>query len=554
MAFSFGSTGTTGFGAATATPASSAPPTFGFGTSTPAAATTTGVSSFGALTFGAPKTTASGFGFGTTTTASTSGLGAFSFGTTPAATTTTTSLFGFNKPAPTATNSFSFGTTTTQANKGFNFGTLSQPATGGFGATTGGLFGAQQQPQQQQLGLQQQQHQQNAILTNMASAVSLPTIFGDERDGLIAKWNQIQAFWGTGKGYFSQNAPAIDFSAENPFCRFKAVGYSCLPTNKNEDGLVALIFKKKHDEVSRNQQQVVDSLNEILGSKPNVSVCVEGLKPLPDDKSELIVYVLERQPIGTTKRHAATDLYNYLNQAAVKQKLMQPQLSVENIFMKTGFTSEQLKQYLDSPPAGIDPLIWDQAKLDNPDPSKLIPVPMIGFSELHRRLQHQEQQTKLHQNTLDDISQCLAELQRKHSNMAARSEQYKRKYLELGHRVLKVMVKQEIYRKLGYGIQADEEQLRVMLEAIQAELNAPTQFKGRLNELMSQIRMQNQMHAIRPESSYQIDGEYLSEIKQHLSMQQEGLQHLIGIIKDDARDIITIENGLSEAQQNIRRT
>ena len=30
---------------------------------------------------------------------------------------------------------------------------------------------------------------------------------------------------------------------------------------------------------------------------------------------------------------------------------------------------------------------------------------------------------------------------------------------------------------MGYAIQADEEQLRVQLEALQAELNAPTQFK-----------------------------------------------------------------------------
>ena len=40
-----------------------------------------------------------------------------------------------------------------------------------------------------------------------------------------------------------------------------------------------------------------------------------------------------------------------------------------------------------------------------------------------------------------------------------------------------VMVKQEIYRRMGYVIQADEEQLRTQLESIQAELNAPTRFK-----------------------------------------------------------------------------
>ncbi len=50
---------------------------------------------------------------------------------------------------------------------------------------------------------------------------------------------------------------------------------------------------------------------------------------------------------------------------------------------------------------GIDPVLWQQAKLDNPDPTCLIPVPMIGFKEVQRRLQHQQEQTKLHQQRLD---------------------------------------------------------------------------------------------------------------------------------------------------------
>lgn len=51
--------------------------------------------------------------------------------------------------------------------------------------------------------------------------------------------------------------------------------------------------------------------------------------------------------------------------------------------------------------AGIDPLLWRQAKLDNPDPERLVPVPMVGFRELQRRLKHQEEETKLHQQRLD---------------------------------------------------------------------------------------------------------------------------------------------------------
>lgn len=58
-------------------------------------------------------------------------------------------------------------------------------------------------------------------VTNLVTALTAPMIYGDERDAIIAKWNQLQASWGTGKGYFSPNAPPVEFTPENPFCCFK---------------------------------------------------------------------------------------------------------------------------------------------------------------------------------------------------------------------------------------------------------------------------------------------------------------------------------------------
>ncbi|MEQ2218002.1 Nuclear pore complex protein Nup54, partial [Xenoophorus captivus] len=80
-----------------------------------------------------------------------------------------------------------------------------------------GLFGqpAQQQGQTQPTQLYQQ-----------VTALSAPTLLGDERDSILAKWNQLQAFWGTGKGYYANNNPSVDFTQENPFCRFKVNGDS----------------------------------------------------------------------------------------------------------------------------------------------------------------------------------------------------------------------------------------------------------------------------------------------------------------------------------------
>ena len=66
-----------------------------------------------------------------------------------------------------------------------------------------------------------QQQNESMQLANMAMSVSLTNIYGDERDTILAKWNQIQAFWGSGKGYFNQQGDAVNFTPDNPFCRFK---------------------------------------------------------------------------------------------------------------------------------------------------------------------------------------------------------------------------------------------------------------------------------------------------------------------------------------------
>ncbi|KAM6975371.1 nucleoporin p54 isoform 3-T3 [Tautogolabrus adspersus] len=523
MAFSFG--GAAGNPAATLT----AP---GFGVTTTTAA--------------APAT---GFSFGSTNTGTFGG-----FGTTATTANATGSTFSF--AAPSSTTGGLFGST---QNKGFGFssglGAGTTAGATGFGAglgTTGlgGFGGFSIQPTQQQGGLfgqqiQQQGQPQPTQLYQQVTALSAPTLLSDERDSILAKWNQLQAYWGTGKGYYSNNNPAVDFTQENPFCRFKAVGYSCSPVSKDEDGFVVLVLNKKEADVRALQQQLVESLHKILGNNQSLTVNVDGVKALSSDQTEVIIYLVERSPNGTSKRIPATTLFSYVEQANIKVQLTQ--IGVAMSMTRTELSPAQLKQLLQNAPAGVDPIIWEQAKVDNPDPEKLIPVPMVGFKELLRRLQIQEQMTKQHQTRVDIISSDISDLQKNQATTVAKIAQYKRKLMDLSHRVLQVLIKQEIQRKSGYAIQVDEEHLRVQLDTIQSELNAPTQFKGRLNELMSQIRMQNHFGAVRSEERYNVDADLLREIKQHLKQQQDGLSHLISVIKDDLEDIKLIEHGLSDS-------
>merc|ERR1711998_420929 len=65
------------------------------------------------------------------------------------------------------------------------------------------------------------------------------------------------------------------------------------------------------------------------------------------------------------------------------------QLGVSGIKPRIAMTSEEIISYLDKPPPGVSEHQWEQAKLHNPDPEKLAPVPMLGFEQLDTTHRHQ---------------------------------------------------------------------------------------------------------------------------------------------------------------------
>ena len=65
---------------------------------------------------------------------------------------------------------------------------------------------------------------------------------------------------------------------------YQAVGYNCMPSGRNEDGLVSLIIKHPIDMVRPIQQQALDTIHKIIGNKPQHTVCAEAINELPDGK------------------------------------------------------------------------------------------------------------------------------------------------------------------------------------------------------------------------------------------------------------------------------
>lgn len=565
------STGFGGFGAATSTAQQPAATGFGGFGGAPAAAST----GFGGLSvntaaakpsafggFGAPATSQPATGFG--------GFGAApavgGFGAAAAKPAQQTS-FGFGAPAQQTSAFGGFGGTNTQTSTalgggfsgfgaaaakptgfGTSFGAAAAPAAGGLfgGGATNTSFGFAQ-PQQQQFQQQQQQQQANPV-EELFNSVLHCSLFGDERDGLIARWNMLQASWGAGKAYYSNNAAPIDITPENPFCRFKAIGYSALPKYNDKDGMVSLAFKKKSTELEAGKATIISSISQLLGNKPTIKVSVSNIKATSADTSEAIVIVEESGQNGQIRKVPASEIGAFFNQPAQAQNLKT--LGVEMVIPKTSISESDLKSYLENSPKGIDPRLWKQAQDDNPNPKVYIPVPLLGFKSVMQRIKLQEDQGKAHQGRLDCIAEDISSLQKKHQATMAALEESKRRQLELSHRVLKVLVRQESTRKHGFTITPEEERLRSQLETIQTKLETPTQFKGKLNELLSQVRLQSQSSVLTGSSEkYTLDQFAVEDIKSALKDQQHAIQAMVHLVKADLGDLNVMVEGLSSQPQ-----
>lgn len=487
------STGTTGFsfgGTSTAGTSTAASTGFTFGnTSTAGAATGT----TGGFSFGAPATSApGGFSFGTAAnpTTSASPFGA-TFGAAAPATTATTQGFGFltnfgggggggggaggsggfPKPATSfgpggfgsLTNTvpgtgFSFGGGANQPAKAFNFGgPTTSNASGGFGLL-GPCFGPKTAtgfPAQTSDASQLQQAAMGQPDPSLALhlAICTPSYFNNENDEVLRKWNQLQAFWGAGKGYYAPNMPPVEFTPENPYCRFKAVCYARIPDYRNEDGHVLINIGKPLSEVEQHKQQIVTTLTTLFNGAEVVVELVYAGQSI--NQTVVHMHVLQPLPNGGKQKAPSSDVYRHM--AAPTSAETVKNLCILDVIPLVSLNDKQMKEYLDTPQRGIDPALWEQGKRENPNPKKFFPVVKVGFQELQMQFKEQEQHAEKLQTSMKEITDAITQLKHKQAMVKAAIQNAKWKQANLMRRVLKLVSAQEVERKRGVPLDQTEE-------------------------------------------------------------------------------------------------
>lgn len=539
LGFTFGNTSTAG--AATGTtggfsfgaPATSAPGGFSFGT---AANPTTSASPFGA-TFGAaaPATTATTQGFGFLTNFGGGGGGGGGAGGSG----------GFPKPATSfgpggfgsLTNTvpgtgFSFGGGANQPAKAFNFGgPTTSNASGGFGLL-GPCFGPKTAtgfPAQTSDASQLQQAAMGQPDPSLALhlAICTPSYFNNENDEVLRKWNQLQAFWGAGKGYYAPNMPPVEFTPENPYCRFKAVCYARIPDYRNEDGHVLINIGKPLSEVEQHKQQIVTTLTTLFNGAEVVVELVYAGQSL--NQTVVHMHVLQPLPNGGKQKAPSSDVYRHM--AAPTSAETVKNLCILDVIPLVSLNDKQMKEYLDTPQRGIDPALWEQGKRENPNPKKFFPVVKVGFQELQMQFKEQEQHAEKLQTSMKEITDAITQLKHKQAMVKAAIQNAKWKQANLMRRVLKLVSAQEVERKRGVPLDQTEEQIRMRLEDLYVQLMQPTQYRGCLNELMAQM-------SVKPSGSkgcprYGLVNDKEKDISQYISWQQEALNAVVMVLKED---------------------
>ena len=231
------------------------------------------------------------------------------------------------------------------------------------------------------------------------------------------------------------------------------MGYSAIPTQNSETFDFSLIIKSKLSDLEPNKQQLSAGLQQILGNRPNIKVTIDCMKSYGNgDVTEISFSVHEAQAMGPTKQVNPQEIYNFLNGPSIVPQL-QSKFNVQQILPKTGFSAKQLQEYYEKPPNGIDARLWSQAQMDNPNPDKILPVPLLGFKSLQSRVRLEDTQAKHQQERIKVIGEALHDIKKRQQNTSAQLLEAKRRQLDLMHRVLRVIVKQETTRKLGFAFQ-----------------------------------------------------------------------------------------------------
>ncbi|GFZ47778.1 hypothetical protein JCM24511_05525 [Saitozyma sp. JCM 24511] len=518
-------------------------------------------------------------------------MSSFTFGATPAASTSTGGggglfgsfstpnpqqqqpaagggLFGAqpNQPAPTTSTGL-FGSSTAQPAPQAGGGLFGGASTGG-----GGLFGQQPQQQQQQQQGQtpgagagsslfggtagatggglfgQAQTQQKPVGTGLFGSTAMTPSSG----GLFGSTTQPgppQA----GTGLFGSTAQSQQPAQSSIFGGF---GQSQQQQQQQQPSTSTSIFGASTQPLLQQQQPqaaLFGSVNAPLAAISNLGASAVGLPQRQEPSIEERMMAVQRawDPNSPDCRFK----YFFYN------------------VVEPGTTYRYGR-----PAAANDDVKWAKAVRENPDPNSMVPALAVGWGDVKKRVQLQEQIASVHQEKIKEISLALSQLTRQTSlSSSIRLAALQTSLTHLLHRLIHLasLTPQFIPILQSTSFRPEEAETRERLESIKSELDgrAPSRagapgarlgessvgmgngtprkgqgrMLGQVNELwgaVEEIRRRRRGGSAVGREAWLADEKVLAEVAEVLAQQQLALQKLTELVQIAVFDADVMRQGL----------
>ncbi|KAL0255937.1 hypothetical protein I308_100748 [Cryptococcus tetragattii IND107] len=410
-----------------------------------------------------------------------------------------------------------FGSTagTVGTSTGGLFGQQPKPAGGLFGSTAapapatgggGGLFGSTlQQPQQPQ-----QQQQQGGLFGSTTQPAQTGGLFGSTAQQPQQPQQQQQGGGLFGNLGQSQAKPAGSL--------FGASAFGAPQQQQPQGGLFGSAFGQSTNQVGQLQQS--------QAVQPSMQQSVFGVKKEMDIESRI---------------KAVQDAWDSSN----------PDCRFKYFFYNV--VEEGTANRYARPAGANDDAKWAKALRDNPDPNCMVPVLAVGWADVKKRQQLQENLASVHQERIKEIAAALAHTRQTSLSSSIRLANLQARQSQLVHRLIHLAAQtpQHVPIIQSTVFKQEEADMAKQLEGVKAELEghgrnsvkrveargevSRGRLLGQVNELWGQLEEIRRKRKVRgPDGREQWIGDekMLGEIAEVLATQQTALQKLSDLVQD----------------------
>jgi hypothetical protein len=227
---------------------------------------------------------------------------------------------------------------------------------------------------------------------------------------------------------------------------------------------------------------------------------------------------------------------------------MSPQEKQMQIMANIHFAGSGLPPQIIVPvrPPQVSPQKWEKACVENPDPSKYVPVALVGATALQARLSWQQEQAKTAAANAKSVEGFLKFIHDR--EISTRNDLYEkeRKYSTLRFRLLNVMRKVEIARALNKPIQQDEYKAFDLLQTL---FRSTVQMRTELTALQDQAHRQQQEHQRLANYAFAMTESIFDKKQMLLALEAQGreLDDLKDMAKADVRDVNLVSSRVMSA-------